>query len=350
MFCCIKSEAYRLKKEQKRISKMIDRRLQIDLRYPRRDFKLLILGAGNSGKSTVIKQIKIINGYNYTEKERKQFVEYIVRNILADIQSLIRAMNTLNVKYKNSDNIQNALLLEKVFVEELDINYVNAIKNLWSDSGIQECYNRRKEFELSDSAKYYFDNIDRLSDINYLPTQQDILRVRIPTTGINEYTFKISSVCFRIIDVGGQRSERRKWVHAFEDLTSIIFLAALNEYDLNLYESSDSNCMKESLALFRCIINNKWFIDSSIILFLNKKDLLEEKVMFSNLIEYFPQYDGPPNDPISARQFILGMYEDLNPRSEKSFSHFTCATDTENIRYVFESVKDTILQIENTTY
>jgi hypothetical protein len=79
---------------------------------------------------------------------------------------------------------------------------------------------------------------------------------------------------------------------------------------------------------------------------LNKKDLLEEKVMYSNLIDYFPEYDGPANDPISARDFILKMYEDLNPDPEKSiFSHFTCATDTENIRFVFESVKHTILQI-----
>ncbi len=74
--------------------------------------------------------------------------------------------------------------------------------------------------------------------------------------------------------------------------------------------------------------------------------MLEEKVMYSNLIDYFPEYDGPANDPISAREFILKMYKDLNPDPKKCiYSHLTCATDTENIRFVFESVKHTILQI-----
>lgn len=81
------------------------------------------------------------------------------------------------------------------------------------------------------------------------------------------------------------------------------------------------------------------------ILFLNKKDLLEEKIAYSHIAEYFPEYDGPPRDAIAAREFILKMFVDLNPDVDKIiYSHFTCATDTENIRFVFAAVKDTILQ------
>jgi hypothetical protein len=296
--------------------------------------------------------MRIIHDCDYTDNERKQFVQYVYHNIFIAIQTLVKAMNELKIEYKNESNLENAKLLETVFVDYktsltvLDKNFVEAIKQLWSDSGVQECYNKRNEFQLSDSAKYYFDQIDRISDINYLPTQQDILRVRIPTTGINEYTFVLSSVRFRIVDVGGQRSERRKWIHCFENVTSIIFLAALNEYDLILYESQNNcqNRMEESQALFETIITCQWFENSSVILFLNKKDLLEEKVMYSNLIDYFPEYNGPANDSISAREFILKMYKDLNPDPKKSiYSYFTCATDTENIRFVFESVKHTIL-------
>ena len=104
--------------------------------------------------------------------------------------------------------------------------------------------------------------------------------------------------------------------------------------------------MEESLKLFQIITDCDYFKETSVILFLNKKDLFDEKIQFSNLVESFPEYDGPTRDSIAAREFILNKYLDLNPYEDKQiFSHFTCATDTENIRFVFESVKHTILQI-----
>ncbi|EPQ09037.1 Guanine nucleotide-binding protein subunit alpha-14 [Myotis brandtii] len=192
----------------------------------------------------------------------------------------------------------------------------------------------------------YLTDIDRIALPSYVPTQQDVLRVRVPTTGIIEYPFDLENIIFRMVDVGGQRSERRKWIHCFESVTSIIFLVALSEYDQVLAECDNENRMEESKALFKTIITYPWFLNSSVILFLNKKDLLEEKIMYSHLISYFPEYTGPKQDVKAARDFILKLYQDQNPDKEKViYSHFTCATDTENIRFVFAAVKDTILQL-----
>ncbi|KAJ8788464.1 hypothetical protein J1605_022522 [Eschrichtius robustus] len=155
----------------------------------------------------------------------------------------------------------------------------------------------------------------------------------------------------RMVDVGGQRSERRKWIHCFENVTSIMFLVALSEYDQVLVESDNENRMEESKALFRTIVTYPWFQNSSVILFLNKKDLLEDKILHSHLVDYFPEFDGPQRDAQAAREFILKMFVDLNPDSDKIiYSHFTCATDTENIRFVFAAVKDTILQLNLKEY
>ncbi|XP_031332939.1 G protein alpha q subunit isoform X3 [Photinus pyralis] len=187
--------------------------------------------------------------------------------------------------------------------------------------------------------------IDRVAAPDYLPTEQDILRVRVPTTGIIEYPFDLDEIRFRMVDVGGQRSERRKWIHCFENVTSIIFLVALSEYDQILFESENENRMEESKALFKTIITYPWFQHSSVILFLNKKDLLEEKIMYSHLVDYFPEYDGPKQDHVQAREYILKTYLRENPDPERScYSHFTTATDTENIKLVFCAVKDTIMQ------
>lgn len=149
-----------------------------------------------------------------------------------------------------------------------------------------------------------------------------------------------------MVDVGGQRSERRKWIHCFENVTSIIFLAVLSEYDMLLFETSE-NRMEESKALFKTIITYPWFQNSSIILFLNKKDIYEEKILTSHIIDYFPEYDGElflffklifkpffKKNPTGAKgnaedgkQFILKKYLACNPDPERQcYSHFTTAT------------------------
>ncbi|KAI1706348.1 g-protein alpha subunit domain-containing protein [Ditylenchus destructor] len=148
-----------------------------------------------------------------------------------------------------------------------------------------------------------------------------------------------------MVDVGGQRSERRKWIHCFDNVTAIMFLVALSEYDQVLVECDYDNRMTESMALFKTIISYVWFEESSMILFLNKKDLLADKILNSHLADYFPNYAGPPRDEAAARDFILKTFLDLNPEPEKViYWHFTCATDTENIRVVFTAVKDIIIR------
>lgn len=95
-----------------------------------------------------------------------------------------------------------------------------------------------------------------------------------------------------MFDVGGQRSERKKWIHCFEAVTSIIFCVALSEYDQVLLEESGQNRMNESLVLFESVINSRWFLRTSIILFLNKIDLLKAKLPKVPLERYFPEYTG----------------------------------------------------------
>uniref|UniRef100_A0A8C3CVQ7 Guanine nucleotide-binding protein subunit alpha n=1 Tax=Cairina moschata TaxID=8855 RepID=A0A8C3CVQ7_CAIMO len=320
--CCLSAE----EKESQRISAEIERQLRRDKRDARRELKLLLLGTGESGKSTFIKQMRIIHGSGYTEEDRKGFTKLVYQNIFTAMQAMIRAMDTLKIQYTSEENEESAQMIREVEVDKvtvLEIKQVEAIKNLWKDPGIQE--------------------------LHYLMTirlNQDILRVRVPTTGIIEYPFDLENIIFRMVDVGGQRSERRKWIHCFESVTSIIFLVALSEYDQVLAECDNENRMEESKALFKTIITYPWFLNSSVILFLNKKDLLEEKIMYSDLISYFPEYTGPKQDVKAARDFILKLYQDQNPDKEKViYSHFTCATDTENIRFVFAAVKDTILQL-----
>ena len=114
-----------------------------------------------------------------------------------------------------------------------------------------------------------------------------------------------------MFDVGGQRSERKKWIHCFENVTSIIFCVALSEYDQVLLEESSQNRMMESLVLFDSVVNSRWFMRTSIILFLNKVDLFRAKLKKSPLQNYFPDYSGG-DDVNRAAKYLLWRFNQVN--------------------------------------
>ncbi|XP_012503947.1 PREDICTED: guanine nucleotide-binding protein G(k) subunit alpha [Propithecus coquereli] len=235
-------------------SKMIDRNLREDGEKAAKEVKLLLLGAGESGKSTIVKQMKIIHEDGYSEEECKQYKVVVYSNTIQSIIAIIRAMGRLKI-------------------------------------------------DFGEAARA------------------------------------------RMFDVGGQRSERKKWIHCFEGVTAIIFCVALSDYDLVLAEDEEMNRMHESMKLFDSICNNKWFTDTSIILFLNKKDLFEEKIKRSPLTICYPEYTGS-NTYEEAAAYIQCQFEDLNRRKDTKeiYTHFTCATDTKNVQFVFDAVTDVIIK------
>lgn len=177
-----------------------------------------------------------------------------------------------------------------------------------------------------------------------MPTKLDILHARQPTKGIAEHEFLINSVPFHFVDVGGQRSQRQRWFQCFEDVTSILFLASSSEFDQVLFEDRRTNRLIESCNIFETIVNNKAFSQISIILFLNKTDLLEEKIRIVDISDYFQQFSGSPRSLTDVQHFLIALFDER--RAERSlplFHHFTTAVDTRNIRLVFKDIRDTIL-------
>ncbi|XP_072042885.1 guanine nucleotide-binding protein subunit alpha-12-like [Amphiura filiformis] len=183
-----------------------------------------------------------------------------------------------------------------------------------------------------------------------MPSQQDILYARKATRGITEHIIEIGNksrtVPFRFVDVGGQRSERVKWYRCFTDVTAIIFLASSSEYDQFLMEDRMTNRMVESVNIFDTIINHKYFQKVAVILFLNKTDLLEEKVdQGVRINKWFQGFKGDPASLGDVQGFILAMYNSRREDQNKSlYHHFTTAVDTGNIKRVFDAVHEIILE------
>lgn len=181
-----------------------------------------------------------------------------------------------------------------------------------------------------------------------------------------------------MFDVGGQREERRKWIHVFDGIEALLFVLSCSDFDQKLREDGLTNRFSEAIELFQRVWHNGMLTGAGIIVFLNKQDLLEKKIRNGQSLEkFFPEYnqfypskmttsDAPrrptvKNDPLQmeiekSRQFIKNKlvqvtHEPPRRMSNRSakvtrdcYFHFTTATDSENIRRVFGDVHDMILQ------
>ncbi|KAJ7403642.1 Guanine nucleotide-binding protein subunit alpha-12 [Willisornis vidua] len=353
-------------REARRRSREIDAMLARERRAVRRLVKILLLGAGESGKSTFLKQMRIIHGREFDQKALLEFRATIYENILKGCRVLVDARDKLGIPWQYTENEKHGMFLMAfenkagMPIEPATFQlYVPALGALWRDSGIKEAFSRRSEYQLSlqiwgagttvmntgESVKYFLDNLERIGQLNYFPSKQDILLARKATKGIVEHDFIIKKIPFKMVDVGGQRSQRQKWFQCFDGITSILFMVSSSEYDQVLMEDRRTNRLVESMNIFETIVNNKLFFNVSIILFLNKMDLLVEKVKTVSIKKYFSDFKGDPHRLEDVQRYLVQCFDrKRRNRSKPLFHHFTTAIDTENIRFVFHAVKDTILQ------
>jgi guanine nucleotide-binding protein G(i) subunit alpha len=172
-----------------------------------------------------------------------------------------------------------------------------------------------------DSASYFFDEIHRISSPGYIPTDNDILRAKSRTYGISHMEFSLDTLNVHLIDLGGARTERRKWIHHFDNMTSILFVVSLSDYDRIFHPDIDQNVLTETLTLFDSIVNSKWFQLSSIILFFNKIDLFRKKLPLSPLAKYFPDYCGG-SDINEAVKYLLSKFSELNRGDRQIYAQY----------------------------
>ncbi|KAI5842853.1 guanine nucleotide binding protein, alpha subunit [Tricharina praecox] len=343
MGACMSTES-----EESRKSALIDKEIDEHSKRNRRECKILLLGSGESGKSTIVKQMKIIHQNGYSVDELAMYRLTIYKNLVDCAKTLVQALRQFNIEPEGTTNKAHAESILEFQVDPdptlpLDPRIAAAVVALWKDPCIPKIMEHQNEFYLMDSAPYFFDEAPRIGHKDYIPTESDVLRARTKTTGIYETRFSMGQLSIHMFDVGGQRSERKKWIHCFEAVTSIIFCVALSEYDQVLLEEKNQNRMMESLVLFDSVVNSRWFVRTSIILFLNKVDLFKVKLARSPLSNYFPDYSGG-NDVNRAAKYLLWRFNQVNRAHLNLYPHLTQATDTSNIRLVFAAVKETILQ------
>uniref|UniRef100_A0A0M3K5U1 Guanine nucleotide-binding protein alpha-13 subunit (inferred by orthology to a C. elegans protein) n=1 Tax=Anisakis simplex TaxID=6269 RepID=A0A0M3K5U1_ANISI len=166
--------------------------------------RLLLLGPAESGKTTVLEQIstecstngrfrKLYN-QNFTEVEMMHRRGFIFENIINSMKSMIVYLQKINMEFADPENVKNAQLvmneLEGVFTQLNPLQY-DAVISLWHDASVQEIYERRSEYNLNDSTKYFLDSLERINALDYMPTPQDLVMVYCPTIGLQNVIFTV---------------------------------------------------------------------------------------------------------------------------------------------------------------
>lgn len=290
--------------------------------------------------------MRLIHRVPFSSQEVESFRQQIFNNLTHGLKYVLESMEDmqLEVSPENSEHIELVESASDLRDGEIfPTHFYEPLKALWNDKGIQQAWDRGNEAALPEkytlfhfvppqilsgclfSLSYFFSDLDRLFGSDYVPTEQDIVRCRARTIGITETVFHLRDHEMLMVDVGGQKSERRKWIHCFQDVTSILFLVSLSGYDQCLVEDKDAvREPKSGLGDSYCRLSepnarchddlgfNMLFsmvqVDVNCvylhcigrlviantrhkILFLNKDDLFQAKIQHSNIKTFFPVRD-----------------------------------------------------------
>uniref|UniRef100_A0A914E0P2 Guanine nucleotide-binding protein alpha-12 subunit n=1 Tax=Acrobeloides nanus TaxID=290746 RepID=A0A914E0P2_9BILA len=301
--------------EQDPQTKTIDKKWRKEKQNLRRQVKILLLGSGESGKSTFIKQMVIIHGPGeFTADEVRSYRAQIYQNIISAMRVLLDARQKLGFQWERPERANNIESITRFTIVDLmrGISHETfaevapIVRDLWKDKAIRKTYDQRNLFQISESCVYFFEHINRVAMPDYYPTNRDILLCRKATKTITEHTFEIQKV---------------------------------------IMEDRRTNRLVEARAVFETIVNNRAFSGVSIILFMNKSDLLQEKVPKSDIRQFFADFNGDQYSIRDVQFFLVDKFEkSRKDRTQPFFYHFTTAIDTENIRRVFEDCREAILE------
>lgn len=324
----------------------------------------------------------ILNGDDaFSEEERIQYRTTILGNIYLGVKTLLEQMDELRIKFITARYNDIAATIKTLRFDEclnengdnLKPDYASKVQRLWKDGGVQACFSRRSEFPLQDSVGYFLNKLEDIVAPEYLPSNDDILHARRKTENAYQHVFhptEDKNVSMTLIDVGGQRELRKQWLPLFDDVTSVIFITSLSEFDQMLEESEADNRTEESIMLFKQVLKMRALKEIPVILFLNKKDLLEAKLNDIQFNDYFVDFDPKDEDLLQEAKkfpdesleavFIRQLYMEQikaaaaeeaesgieleRPRKERQiYAHITQATNVENMKIIWRSISDIVL-------
>lgn len=329
-------------------------------------FKVILLGTEESGKTTLVKQVKLAHNMRPSPPELATIVDGLHRNVLLCIKALIEAAIRFGFPWAD---VEDEAAARHLLQENPKPGYRiseglgKAISRISQSEAITKAYERRHEFWLPDSCAYYLANVLRFTDRQgFEPTEDDCLMVAAPTTGVVKHTFEQKlqdfeegdprNVTFEVWDLGGTRAERAKWTQYFDETKSSIYVVNLAGYNEKSQEDGKLSRLEDSLQLFAEVANELVMRRIPITLVLNKFDLFETKLKQYPLNETFPRYSGAVCECCDGKRsgteadhalaFVESLFKKVVPAGGDLTVKIINTLAREEVIQMFESVKSTL--------
>ena len=274
-------------------------------------FGLLLCGAGESGKTTFTRQLKLKFLKGFTEAERVEFLRTIRGNIIDSMIELIRYAQSHDIQF--NDDESNQYIEEIVDLDPFDTPFdeeiVEKLKHLWADPAIQEAFKHADETSIPDHMTYFFEKIEELIADDYIPSNEDVLKARIRTVGIDAITFDLEGAMIRIFDVGGQKSERSKWENVMEQVEGVIYCVSFADFDRMMFEDSNTSRIRDALNIFQSLTHRERFLTAPFFLVCNKFDVFKRKVETTDaFIKTFPEFQGDEHNAEACAEYLINQF------------------------------------------
>ncbi|KAJ7502541.1 guanine nucleotide binding protein, alpha subunit [Mycena galericulata] len=229
---------------------------------------------------------------------------------------------------------------------------VHVIEALWKHRSVEAMIRLRK-LRLEESGLFFMDQVHRLAEMDYVPSTDDLLHVRLQTVGVIEHSLQVNTVAgsyiWKIYDVGGTRSQRPAWCSYFDDVNALIFLAPISAFDQYLEEDPLTNRIHDSLQLLISICTNKLLKNAQLILLLNKIDILRKKLEAGvHVRQYITSYGNRANNFSTAAEYFrshfLAAHKKKDIFQRKLHVHLTTMLDVQATQIIITSVGDLIMR------
>jgi len=344
--------------DQKALNEKVHRELMHSRLADLYQFKCLVLGEGESGKSTVVKHSKLLYQHFKLDRDEACIIkDALLANVLDCVISVARASRSLNLPFPEEfHDFVHTICDETLDKSQMGQPMYENICKFIKCPHFKTVMEHRSEFWLLDNADYYLKNFERFYSPDFFPTDDDFLIARSKTTGIVETSFEVDNpapqhdydkhVKFLVVDVGGQRSERKKWMHIFDNVRAVLYVVNLAGYSMVLYEEESKNRMTEALELFEESAN-RYFKDLNVFLILNKRDLFEKSLEKIPLSKCFPDYTGG-NDVKESADFVASKFQAALPAGSPALRVLVVsAHSAQDVSEMFKNVSSSLIEINS---
>lgn len=263
-----------------------------------RPTRMIILGAGESGKSTFMKQMELLNDENEDHTfptERKEAARsHVFQNLLEGVSVLGNFGRENEFRLTDPDSIEAFRTINTFFATNLELGSEgnrepiknlteeqgNALKTLAKDETFVYSLSAASHLCIPDGFSYFLKKVKNFPEWGgrtWIPSDEDVLNVRNRTVGTNRIKLSYQGNKFEFLDVGGQVVERKNWMKLFSGINGVAWLQSLGDYDQMMFENENEYRIVDAFELFEKTINNETFSRSVIMVLLNKIDILERK-------------------------------------------------------------------------